>query len=269
MQDRPLSEEVVPESSPRTFPLPFHGTWLTHVILAINIGLFLILTFVSFLVTPQGLLEALLGGADSRVLLLFGAKSNLLIKQGEVWRLLTPIFLHIGLVHLLFNQYALSIFGKELESLFGTPRFATVYFLAGLFGSVASFAFTAAISAGASGAIFGIIGALAAFFLRNRETLGEMGRQQLRGLLVLIAINLFLGVSIPGIDNWGHVGGLVSGFLLGAILAPTYTLRRIPEPPFARVVERPPVLPNAIVLPLGIVLLLAATLLAVPLAPPG
>ncbi len=166
--------------------------------------------------------------------MLFGAKANAAIKAGEYWRLLTPIFLHIGVLHLIFNQYALSIFGREMETIFGTARFAAIYLLSGLFGSLASFAFNPVISAGASGAIFGIIGAMAAFFLRNRQTLGQMGRDQLRSLLVLIGFNLFLGTAVSGIDNWGHIGGLISGIVLGLLLAPTYTFERLPAPPFAR-----------------------------------
>lgn len=146
-------------SRPHSFALPLHRAWLTQVILVLNVLLFLLLSAAA----QTGFMPALLGGADGSTLILFGAKSNLGIKQGEFWRLLTPLFLHIGITHLLFNQYALFSFGKEVESLFGTARFAIIYLLSGLFGSLASFAFVPAISAGASGAIFGIIGTLAAF----------------------------------------------------------------------------------------------------------
>lgn len=162
------------------------------------------------------------GPDDACVLLRFGAKFNYLIVQGEWWRLLSSIFLHIGIVHLLFNEYALWAFGREIERLFGSVRFTLIYLLAGLFGSTASFALSPAISAGASGAIFGMIGAQVAFFFRNRARFGEMGRRQLTSLLGVIGVNLFLGVTIPGIDNLAHLGGLVTGFLLGLVLTPLY-----------------------------------------------
>lgn len=257
-----------PRSRPASFPLPLHRAWLTQGILVLNIVLFVLLTLATVFLEPRyNLIEAVLSGAPAGLLVLFGAKANTYIRAGEYWRLLAPIFLHIGLVHLLFNQYALMLFGKEVEQLFGTLRFAIIYLIAGLFGSVASFAFSPSVSAGASGAIFGIIGALAAFFLRNREIFGDRGREQLRGLLGLIVVNLVLGVTIPGIDNWGHMGGLVAGAVLGAALAPTYALRRIPAPPFGEIVEqRPPFAPPLV----GLVALLAfvgALVVALPLSP--
>jgi rhomboid protease GluP len=239
----------------RGFALPLHQIRLTPVLLVFNILVYLLLTLFS----TRGLLEAATGGADVPTLVLFGAKENHAIVQGEYWRLLTPLFLHIGLIHLLFNQFALSIFGRELERLFGTVRFAVIYFVAGMFGSLASFLFNPVVSAGASGAIFGIIGAQAVFFLRNREMLGEVGNQQFRSLMMLILINLALGFTIPGIDNYGHIGGLVAGGALGLLLAPTYALERLPLPPFARVVERSRLLPTALVAGLSLLLLALIT----------
>lgn len=256
-----------PAGAPTTpaphLPLPLYKPWLTNVILGVNLFLFLALSLVS----RGGFMEAVLGGASADALVLFGAKANELILDGQYWRLLTPVFLHIGLVHLLFNQYALHLFGREVETLFGPPRFAALYLLSGMFGSLASFAFSAAISAGASGAIFGIIGAMAAFLLRNRKLLGEGGKQHLRSLLVLIGINLFLGMTIPGIDNLGHLGGLISGVLLGFALSPTYELERSPVPPFARVIERRPLLPPAAMIALALLLLAGGTTLALQIAP--
>lgn len=215
-----------PRPRPRGYPLPTHRAWITPILLILNLLVFLAM-------------EVAGGSTSSCVLLRFGAKFNYLIAMGQWWRLLTPIFLHIGVVHLLFNEYALWIFGREVERLFGSARFFGIYILSGLYGSWASFALSAALSAGASGAIFGIIGALVAFFLRNRERFGEMGRRQLTSLVAVIGFNLFLGFTIPGIDNFGHIGGLISGFLLGFSLTPLYTL----EPDFqlalgARVVDR-------------------------------
>jgi rhomboid protease GluP len=245
------------------FALPSHESWLTKAILALNILLFVLLSLFS----SNGFFNAVLNGASIDALVLLGAKFNPYIIEGQYWRLITPIFLHIGLMHLLFNQYALSIFGREIESLFGTARFAAIYLLTGMFGSLASFAFSPAVSAGASGAIFGIIGAMAAFLLRNRETLGQKGREHFRGLLTMIALNIFLGVTIPGIDNYGHMGGLISGLILGAILSPTYAIQQLRQPPSIQVVERPPLFSTTLVLLVTLALLIFGTMLTIPIAP--
>ena len=163
------------------------------------------------------------GSEDSEVLLGFGAMYGPLIATGEYWRLFTAMFLHVGLTHLAINSVGLLILGVQVERLFGHYRFAAIYLLAGLAGSVASFAFNSiGIAAGASGAIFGVLGALVAFFVVRRDTMGEMGRQTLTGLMVLLAINLFYGFASPGIDNFAHVGGFVAGFGLGIAFAPQY-----------------------------------------------
>jgi rhomboid protease GluP len=146
-----------------------------------------------------------------------------LIANGEYWRLFTAMFLHVGFMHLLFNGIGLLIFGRLLERIYGHYRFTTIYVLAGLSGSIASYTFNrVVIGAGASGAIFGVLGALAAFFLLRRDILGRVGRRYLSSLALIAAINLFLGFIIPGIDNWAHLGGLGGGFLLGLALSPRY-----------------------------------------------
>jgi rhomboid protease GluP len=194
-----------------TYALPFHRPLVTWILLAAILVVF-------------GL-ELLAGGSmDTEVLVRLGAKVTPLIADGQYWRLFTAMFLHIGVFHLLFNCYALFAIGTELERVFGPLRFALVYFLSGLMGSLASYAFSYTLSAGASGAIFGVIGALAAFFLLYRDRLGAWGRARLGNIAFLIALNLFLGFTRPGIDNLGHIGGLVGGLGLGWALAPRYRL---------------------------------------------
>jgi len=205
-----VSNDVeTPPPQSRHVSLPLAQPRATYVLLALLILVFLAMTVAG-------------GSENIRVLILFGAKVNSLIAAGQVWRLLTSMFLHIGLVHLFFNGYALYIFGIQVERLYGSPRFLAIYLLAGLYGSLLSFAFGPELSAGASGAIFGLLGAMLAFFRRHRETFGTWGRQQLLNLLVLAAINLALGVAVPGIDILAHLGGLVSGAVLGWLLAPQY-----------------------------------------------
>lgn len=194
-----------------SYALPFHRPFVTWILLAAIIVVF-------------GLETVAGGSTNTQVLVRLGAKVTPLIVAGEYWRLLTAMFLHIGVFHLLFNGYALLVIGTEVERIFGPGRFAIIYFLSGLLGSLASYAFSFTLSAGASGAIFGVIGALAAFFLLHRERLGAWGRARLGNIVFLIIINLFLGFTRPGIDNLGHIGGLVGGLGLGWALAPRYRL---------------------------------------------
>ena len=179
--------------------------------------------------------ETLAGGStEIDVLVRLGAKVTPLIAAGEYWRLFTSMFLHIGFMHLFFNGYALVALGTELERIVGTGRFLVIYLFSGLYGSLASYAFSASLSAGASGAIFGLIGALGAFFALHRERLGAWGQRRLLNILFLIAINLFLGFTQPGIDNMAHLGGLVCGLVLGWAMVPRYEV----DPVRLRVVDR-------------------------------
>ena len=163
------------------------------------------------------------GDSDPRVLLRFGAMFGPLVADGQYWRLLTAMFVHVGIWHSLFNSMALFIFGRPVERFFGHTRFIVIYLLAGLSGSVASFLFNSvAVAAGASGAIFGVLGALIAFFVVQRSVLGDMAQRNIYGLLLLVGINLWFGLAVPGIDNWAHMGGIMAGFLLGLALAPEY-----------------------------------------------
>ena len=168
-------------------------------------------------------MEANGGSEDPEVLLNFGAMFGPFIAGGEYWRLFTPMFLHIGKMHLIFNGLGLLIFGNIAERIFGLYRFVILYLLAGLAGSFASFAFNdAVVGAGASGAIMGILGAVAAFYFIRRNTLGEGERQNFKGLLIIAGFNIILGFTIQGIDNWAHMGGLAGGFVIGMVLAPNY-----------------------------------------------
>jgi membrane associated rhomboid family serine protease len=180
------------------------------------------------------------GSTNDDVLITFGANYGPLILQGEIWRLFTSMFLHIGPQHLVFNCIGLLAFGFEMERLYGRSRYLTIYLLSGLFGSLASFAIRGpgTYSAGASGAIFGVVGMQAAFFLFYRRRLGEFGRQRRNMALILIGISLALGFSgIMPSDNWAHLGGFVAGFIFGYLLTPRYWVDPIAVSP-RRVVDR-------------------------------
>jgi rhomboid protease GluP len=200
-----------PAPRPVTMRLPLYRPRVTYVMIAINIVVFVI--------------ETLAGGNESqRVLINLGANVGPLVTTGDYWRLFTANFLHIGLMHIAFNLYALYIVGTEVEMFYGPWRFLAIYLLSGLSGAIASYAFTYGLSAGASTAIFGLIGTLVAFFTRNRAVFGEMSRTRLTNLIVVIAINVFYGLSAGFIDNWGHVGGFIGGFILGWLLCPFYQI---------------------------------------------
>lgn len=155
---------------------------------------------------------------------LYGMKINEMIAVGQVWRLITPVLLHGSIMHIGFNMYALYLFGGRLERYFGHGRFLILYLISGFAGNVISMMFTESPSLGASTAIFGLLGAQGVFIYQNKALFGNQTRQALQSIIMVAAINLMIGLS-PGIDNWGHIGGLVAGvifsWLAGPVLAPS------------------------------------------------
>ena len=140
------------------------------------------------------------------------ANNSLAVKSGEVYRLLTCMFLHADSIHLIFNMYALFIVGPQVERYYGKRRFALIYFVSGLLGSLFSCVFSSefSFSLGASGAIFGLFGSIAYFTYYYRATLQGMLRSQ---IVPVILVNLAIGFMIPGIDVSAHIGGLIGGIL--------------------------------------------------------
>jgi rhomboid protease GluP len=157
----------------------------------------------------------------------FFIKSNELIRAGQIWRLLTPMFLHGSLVHIGFNMYALLSFGVGLERHFGRGRFLLLYLLGAFAGNVASFLFTDANSLGASTAIFGLLGAEGIFLIQNRKLFEGQFRNAIGNIIFIAVINLFLIGSLPGIDNWGHIGGLLGGLMFTSFAGPLYEIEGI------------------------------------------
>jgi rhomboid protease GluP len=163
------------------------------------------------------LLSVALWGQD--VLLALGAKERGALAAGQVWRLVSPIFLHIGLLHFFVNMYSLYALGPAVERFFGGARMLLFYLLSGISGVILSDALSSRASVGASGAIFGLLGALAAFLYQHRRVFGSAGGAQFRQLVFVALLNLAIGLS-PGIDNWGHLGGLLSGAIMTWFLGP-------------------------------------------------
>ncbi|MEP7355909.1 MAG: rhomboid family intramembrane serine protease [Anaerolineales bacterium] len=205
---------AAPPAAPRpvSVRLPFGKPFMTYVFLGL-----ITLVFLGQLASGQLLGEDLV--------LDYGAKVNSLIAQGEYWRLLTAIFVHASILHFGFNAYALYILGRDVEAFNGPVRFSLVFLLAGLSGSLFSLVFNPSPSVGASGAIFGLIGALVVFLYRHRKLFGERGRRNLQSIVVIALINLAIGLR-GGIDNWAHLGGLVGGLILGWAIGPVWALRQ-------------------------------------------
>lgn len=181
--------------------------YLTYFIITINVLVF----FATYLFGK--------GSQDSLTLLRFGANYAPLVKNGEYYRLITSAFLHAGIFHLLFNCYALYIVGMQIESFLGKTKFLIVYLFSALTGSLMSVIFNDSICVGASGAIFGLFGALLYFGYHYRIYLGTVIKSQ---IIPLILFNLALGFVLNGIANSAHIGGLVGGLLITMTLGVKY-----------------------------------------------
>ncbi len=165
------------------------------------------------------LITAFLSGSiftsDIRVLIFLGAKVNSFINNGEYYRLITAMFLHGGLIHLALNMYALNSIGPLVEIYFGKVKYLIIYFISGILSSYFSYLFSSSVSIGASGAIFGTLGATLIIAYKNRK---KGGKEFLNNIISVIVINLILGFSIPNVDNFGHIGGLIGGVIVTLLL---------------------------------------------------
>jgi len=151
----------------------------------------------------------------------FLAKINQFLEQGQFWRLITPVFLHGSLIHIGFNMYALYSLGPSLERKYGVWPFLALYLIGGVWGNTLSFLLSPNPSLGASTAIFGLIAAQGVYIYKNRYLLGSAARPLLINISMVILVNLMLGLS-PGIDNWGHVGGLLGGLFFAWFAGPSF-----------------------------------------------
>ncbi len=165
---------------------------ITYALIAINVVVFILSVF------------------NDAILPMFAVNRELIVNFNQYYRLFTGMFLHAGILHLLFNMYALYIIGMQLESFLGKAKYLIVYLLSGIGASMLSIFFSNSFSVGASGAIFGLMGALLYFGYHYRVYLDSVVKSQ---IIPLIVLNLILGFTISGVDNWAHIGGLVSGIL--------------------------------------------------------
>lgn len=206
------------------------------------------LTLIALCVVVFILMTLAGGSKDTDVLLNFGASYGPYFRRGDEWRLVMPMFLHIGWFHLAVNMYALYLLGPVLERIYGYTRFSLIYVGAGIAGSWLSMKMSHNIAAGASGAIFGIAGAMLVVGWLYPEVVPRRWKRAFgKGMVLLIILNYAIGLSMRNlIDNWGHTGGLAGGILLALMVPPPiagrfyrWTLSAIPR--------------QAIILPVAIV----------------
>lgn len=138
----------------------------------------------------------------------------------EWWRLLTAMFLHGGMIHLLMNMFSLYLIGRGAEQYFDTKSYLGIYFFSGIIGGLVSIVMhPASVGVGASGAIFGIFGALAGFFIAHREQIAAHTKAFMKEFAIIIGINIVIGFSIASVDVSAHVAGLVAGFIGGYMVS--------------------------------------------------
>ena len=180
---------------------------VTYLIVAVNVGMFLLL--------------AVTGGADDSVnLYRWGAKFGPAIQAGDWYRLISPVFLHAGLFHIAANTFALVIFGPRLEQEFGSTAFLATYIVSGVCGVAASYLVSPVLSVGASGAVFGMVGAYGIYLVRNRREFGGQVNRVILNLVFILGINIVFGLVWPGIDQGAHVGGLIAGAAMAFLVSP-------------------------------------------------
>jgi len=221
------SGQTPPQPAPQSVrvPMPRSAPYMTYSIIGVT-ALIYVLQLAS-----QALVQT-----DIPVALF--AKANDLIRAGQIWRFLTPALVHGSLAHIGFNMYALFSFGTGLERHFGHWRFLLLYVLGAFTGNVMSFLFSPGYSVGASTAIFGLLAAEGVFLIQNRKLFAGQFRSAIGNIVFIAAINLFIIGSLPGIDNWGHIGGLLGGLIFTSFAGPLWEIEGI-QPAYELVDKRP------------------------------
>jgi len=215
-----VPQSIPPQQSIRV-AFPQSAPYATYAIIGVTVA-FYVLQIVSVAVFGY---PTSYGNIDW--LELYGARINDFIRIGQVWRLFTPALLHGSIPHIFFNMYALYSIGIGLERYFGRNRYLLLYVLCAFTGNVTSFLFTNGYSVGASTAIFGLIGAEAVFLIQNRKMFAGQFNRAIGNVIFIIVINLFLVGSLPGIDNWGHIGGLIGGVMFTSFAGPIWEVEGI------------------------------------------
>jgi len=207
------------------FMLSQNPRFVTNIIIGINVLIYLVLLILS--VNSAGGLGQL-GGIDENVLINAGGQVNFLVAQGQIWRIFTAMFLHFNLIHIGLNMLSLFLIGAAVEVFYGKWRYLLIYLLSGIVGGIATYFFSPldTLAVGASGAIFGVFGALGVFYIVNRRALGRYGAGAITNWVFWLGLNLVFGFSTPGIGIVDHIGGLVAGIVIGALLIPRLRARK-------------------------------------------
>ncbi|MGZ3608748.1 MAG: rhomboid family intramembrane serine protease [Ktedonobacteraceae bacterium] len=202
-----------------------HPRFVTNILIGINVAVYVLLVVLSMTI-GAGLGQ--LGAIDTNIIVLAGGQLNSLVAQGQIWRIFTAMFLHFNLLHIGLNMFSLFLIGGVVEMVFGKWRYLLIYLGSGIVGGILTFYVSPinTLAAGASGAIFGVFGALGVFYIFNRQALGRYGTGAITNWLFWLGLNLVFGFSQPGIGIWDHIGGLVAGMIIAALLMPR-TRRRV------------------------------------------
>lgn len=182
-----------------------------------------VITYVLILINVLVFLISILFDMKEEVIL-YGGNHRELIRLGDYYRLITSMFIHVDLLHLLCNCYSLYVVGNQIESFFGKTKYLIIYFGSGIIASLLSICFNTSFSIGASGAIFGLLGSILYFGYHYRLYLGNVLKTQ---IIPLIILNLLIGFASTGIDNAAHIGGLIGGILVSMICGLKYKSNKV------------------------------------------
>jgi len=193
------------------FMLSQNPRFVTTIIVAVNVAIYLILAFLSRSLT-----------IDLGVLVNAGAQVNILVAQGQFWRIFTAMFLHFDIFHIGLNMLSLFFIGTAVEVFYGKWRYLVIYMASGILGGIVTYFLMppGTLAAGASGAIFGVFGALGVFYIVNRRAMGSYGRNAIMNWVFWLGLNLVFGFSTPGIGILDHLGGLAAGIVISLLLIP-------------------------------------------------
>ncbi len=196
-----IEEKNVKEGQEREKYMKNNKPIITYILIFINIVMFVLMYMLGN------------GSENTNTLIDFGANYILLTKAGEYYRLITSGFLHIGVIHLLLNMYSLYIVGTQVEYFYGKVKYIIIYLFSLIMGSLFTVALSSVntVSAGASGAIFGLLGSILYFGIKYR---GYIGNSLVNQIVPVVVLNLIIGFTTPGIGNAAHIGGLIGGYLI-------------------------------------------------------
>ena len=198
---REIEEKNIKEGKEREKFMKNRKPIATYALILINVIVFILMYLLGN------------GSEDTKTLINFGANYVVLTKAGEYYRIITSAFLHIGIFHLLINMYSLYIVGTQVEYFYGKVKYLIIYFFSAIMGSLFTVALSSAntVAAGASGAIFGLLGSILYFGVKYR---GYIGNSLINQIVPVVILNLIIGFTTPGIGNAAHIGGLIGGYLI-------------------------------------------------------